>query len=62
MSAIFTKYMGLLQSKPLLTKCATSALLLRLGDPVCQKWENSKYLFRNTSNFNAVNIGSWSAM
>lgn len=42
MSIICTKYMSLLNRRPLSTKCITSAFLVGLGDSLCQAIEYSK--------------------
>ena len=44
MSIIFTKYLSLLQSRPLLTKSVTSGALAGIGDAICQGIEYSKLL------------------
>ena len=43
MSIIFRKYMSLLDKRPLITKCTTSAALLALGDTICQCVEKCKW-------------------
>ena len=40
-------YMNALKKRPLFTKCATSAILLGMGDSICQMTEQSKYLAIN---------------
>jgi len=49
MSILFTKYMSLLEKRPLITKCTTSAVLVALGDTICQTIEKSKYTTKNKS-------------
>lgn len=43
MSVILTKYISLLQRRPMITKCVTGAVLLKAGDSICQSIETSKY-------------------
>ena len=49
MSILFTKYMSLLEKRPLITKCTTSAVLVALGDTICQTIEKCKYTTKNKS-------------
>ena len=39
MSIIFAKYMQMIEKKPLLTKCLTSAALVGMGDQIAQQVE-----------------------
>ena len=58
MSIFLTKYMNLLERRPLITKCVTSAVLLGAGDQICQTIEKSKYRsyinFRTYTRFQPV--------
>lgn len=42
MSIVYYKYMSLLNRRPLMTKCLTSAFLVGVGDSICQGIEHSK--------------------
>lgn len=56
MSIVYYKYMSLLNRRPLMTKCLTSAFLVGVGDSICQGIEHKmtgkkEYDYKRTLNF-----------